>query len=410
MIQRILREGIRRIKATTERTGLYFPRKYILNKYLNSKKYLLTQDSVQSSHVFSKPKLNRLQKSVNLLTNGSVKPTGIPQDRIVYATPSITEQIPTINKIKDAVLLGKVVPFGFTSNMNLLIDTIDYNTRDGRVEKTFMKGTTYDDILSLYFEGYRKRKLKKGIDLDMACILSSRWTHYGHWMLEHALKLPLLEKYELATNEKPKLILERNAPQWKMDFLELAGYDMDRIYLWSGEVTRVNNLVLPTYPQPNYEGYLWIKNKVLGDDIEKLSDYRKIYVSRKNCSYRVIKNENELIPILLDYGFTIVVPEEFSVKEQAQIFSNAKIIIGPHGSGLANILYSDNASVIEIFGHHVPLAFYRLAIVMGHTYIPMYCKPVQDAKKIVSDKEIYVDPIEFSKVVGRVLSSYTKNN
>jgi capsular polysaccharide biosynthesis protein len=39
------------------------------------------------------------------------------------------------------------------------------------------------------------------------------------------------------------------------------------------------------------------------------------------------------------HGFEIITPGDMSVEEQIAAFRNAEIIVGPHGAGLANLVY-----------------------------------------------------------------------
>ena len=48
-------------------------------------------------------------------------------------------------------------------------------------------------------------------------------------------------------------------------------------------------------------------------------------------------------------GFKIINPQLYDIKEQIDIFSYADIVVGPHGSNLANIIFcKPGASVYEI--------------------------------------------------------------
>ncbi len=61
-------------------------------------------------------------------------------------------------------------------------------------------------------------------------------------------------------------------------------------------------------------------------------------------------NEDEILNLLKSYGFTVIVLESMSVLEQAALFSQAKIIISPHGSGLTNLVFCQpGTKVIELF-------------------------------------------------------------
>jgi capsular polysaccharide biosynthesis protein len=66
---------------------------------------------------------------------------------------------------------------------------------------------------------------------------------------------------------------------------------------------------------------------------------RKIYISRKNSDYRQLLNSTEIENILVKYGFEILCPEYLSFAAQVEIFSQAKIIIGQSGAGMANFIF-----------------------------------------------------------------------
>ena len=75
----------------------------------------------------------------------------------------------------------------------------------------------------------------------------------------------------------------------------------------------------------------------------------KIYIRREDASYRKILNESDLIDKLKKKGFEIINPQHFEILVQMKIFSNAKVIISPHGSNLTNIIFSQKGTrVIEI--------------------------------------------------------------
>ncbi|WP_088331555.1 glycosyltransferase family 61 protein [Lacimicrobium sp. SS2-24] len=71
------------------------------------------------------------------------------------------------------------------------------------------------------------------------------------------------------------------------------------------------------------------------------SRFKRIYISREDAKHRSVVNENELLQILNHYGFEIVVPGYYSLLEQVFIFSQAEIVVGAHGAGLTNIIFSD---------------------------------------------------------------------
>jgi len=75
-----------------------------------------------------------------------------------------------------------------------------------------------------------------------------------------------------------------------------------------------------------------------------------IYVSRRDTlDRRRLANEDKLVDRLSQLGFIEIYPGDYSLEEEMWIFSRAKIVIGPFGSGMANILFcSPGAKVIVL--------------------------------------------------------------
>jgi hypothetical protein len=66
----------------------------------------------------------------------------------------------------------------------------------------------------------------------------------------------------------------------------------------------------------------------------------RIYISRERCGHGKISNEEKLFHELALMGFEKVVPEDLSFDEQVATFQNAEWIIGAHGAGLTNVIFS----------------------------------------------------------------------
>ena len=64
---------------------------------------------------------------------------------------------------------------------------------------------------------------------------------------------------------------------------------------------------------------------------------------------RNITNNNEFTELLDKYKFTKVALEKLSLSEQIDLFKDSQIIIGVHGAGLTNIVFtSPESTIIEI--------------------------------------------------------------
>ena len=75
----------------------------------------------------------------------------------------------------------------------------------------------------------------------------------------------------------------------------------------------------------------------------------KIYIRREDTNYRKILNEADLISKLREKKFSIINPHHFEILEQMKIFSNAEVIITPHGSNMTNIIFCKKGTkILEI--------------------------------------------------------------
>ena len=78
---------------------------------------------------------------------------------------------------------------------------------------------------------------------------------------------------------------------------------------------------------------------------------RLIYISRQKAKDRRVKNEEELMRLLSLHGFKRYFLEDMSVRAQIKLFSEAKIVISPHGAGVVNMIYNIHPVLIELFPH-----------------------------------------------------------
>ena len=286
-----------------------------------------------------------------------------------------------LNLFYDAYVIGKD-PFAISSNGVIISDTIGTEKMQSRINKAV---GLYLFKTSL---GTKKSLIPSG-DIpffdNYLIILKSRWNHYGHWLPEHLFKLkPILDSNQFLKKEL-FFIVEKDFPGWKLEILEHLGFSKKNLIFWEGKPLHAKKLLVPSYPTPGYNEFIWLKKQIINLSDNNLKK-KKIYLTRKNAKKRRILNENELIKYLKLKGFEILSPENYSPLEQASIFSKAKVIIGPHGSAFTNIIYSENSTVVEIHNITYRLAFKRLSLIMGHKYLPYFVlRPTYQKKKFDDD-------------------------
>jgi capsular polysaccharide biosynthesis protein len=81
-------------------------------------------------------------------------------------------------------------------------------------------------------------------------------------------------------------------------------------------------------------------------------------------------NEDEIINVLDEFGFKWVTLESMSVIQQVALFTQAEVVIAPHGSGLTNILFCQpGTKVIELFApNYVYPCYWYLSNLVGLDY------------------------------------------
>ncbi|PHK92858.1 hypothetical protein CR162_21755 [Pseudoroseomonas rhizosphaerae] len=99
---------------------------------------------------------------------------------------------------------------------------------------------------------------------------------------------------------------------------------------------------------------------------------RRFSISRKNAQYRRILNEEKVNSVLQKFDYSIMQMEKIDFWGQVAHFAAAEKIIGLHGAGCANIVFTQNKPVfIEIFPKPLPsLQFLHSAIAKDCNYVP----------------------------------------
>jgi hypothetical protein len=95
----------------------------------------------------------------------------------------------------------------------------------------------------------------------------------------------------------------------------------------------------------------------------------RIYVSRRN-SRRALPDEERLESLLAAEGFTTLQLESLDWVDQIRAFRGARVVVGPHGAGLANLVFTPpGATLVELTnGAQYNRCFEWVCHVGGHGY------------------------------------------
>lgn len=204
----------------------------------------------------------------------------------------------------------------------------------------------------------------KKFNCEVAILTASNHQVYWHWLFEVLPRIAMLER----TKKIPEKFYLQNSYSFQRESLELLGgvpkeaiIDCEQVPLISASKLLVPCLqVIGSYPK-------WIcqflRDRFLPHAIKDESiEPTRIYISRENAQHRKVQNEPEIIEFLKSYGIVSVRLEELSFGEQLRLFYNAELVIGPHGSGLGNIVFcSKGTQVIELFPATTIDAFFKLS-------------------------------------------------
>ncbi len=192
------------------------------------------------------------------------------------------------------------------------------------------------------------------------------WQNYYHWLIQ---TVPAID-WSLQTDyhRNRTLVLWPLYP-WQEATLKLLGCeDADRLTL---DISDAHN-----FPSAEFSDFLGAGMPDMVS-LSAMATFRRlsgrvpwtrdaaevIYVARTDSRNRVMENEAELIALLERRGVRIVVPGALSFEEQIATFRAARLVIGPHGPGLSNIVFCQaGACVYEMLPRHYPNVVYnRLA-------------------------------------------------
>ncbi len=199
------------------------------------------------------------------------------------------------------------------------------------------------------------RQIKTGIHLT-----KDHSMNYFHWLVECLPKLSLISD------------LSADIPLLVDDFLPQQFYDaLDYLNTQKREIIRIGrdhsykvkelyypsrlSIIHDNYGTPVYdkdviysaEGIHFVRESILtATNNSGLEPSRKIFISRKNSSYRQLLNSVEVENLLVSRGFEIVFPENLSFLSQIRIFSQAKMIIGQSGAGMTNFIFAPKTAKI----------------------------------------------------------------
>ncbi|HZP19211.1 MAG TPA: glycosyltransferase family 61 protein [Bauldia sp.] len=210
--------------------------------------------------------------------------------------------------------------------------------------------------------------------VEKAIVLHSRYEgSYYHFLFDVVPKLEIIDRAGIAP-AVPVIVTEDLAA--KKFFVEATqlGLFGPRPVIVQGkkEIIAARELYV-VRPDAYTERQLSFPAKRLGG----IADPRgrdRLYISRSGVpgTSRQIVNEGDLVARLRELGFSLVDPGRYPLADQMARFARSSIVVGPHGAGLANILFRYGApmALVEMinpakkYHHH----FFQISAHSGYFY------------------------------------------
>jgi capsular polysaccharide biosynthesis protein len=190
-----------------------------------------------------------------------------------------------------------------------------------------------------------------------------------------------VEFWEQQNGEKPLLLLGEEVNDRQVRSLELLGFSQDQFVQLGKEGAYIERLVIPSFANAPYlpmpAAMKWLRGHMLAGfplEASPSSASPYLYVTRRKASRRRVLNEDEVLRIMEPLGFEVVEAENIpTLDEEIALFRGAKVIAGPLGAGLVNMIFAESAVIFELMGPegYQNHAYYGLASSLGfpHAYL-----------------------------------------
>jgi len=221
---------------------------------------------------------------------------------------------------------------------------------------------------------------------DMVAPLFPYYINYYHWMIKTLPKVRYINNYSNKIGENIKFMLPQCGPDWMDETLNLLNVPEEDIIYPNDSLYKVKNLIAPSWVALSVDDFRWLKETMLEPCRPDDQQSTNILISREDATDRHIINQDEVANVLKKYGFEKVVLSEISVKESIHLFNQADMIVGAHGAGFADIVFAEDASVIELHGSRYTSTYKNISQRLGLDYTRIQCDPVFGDLMVDTDK------------------------
>jgi hypothetical protein len=243
----------------------------------------------------------------------------------------------------------------------------------------------------------------KKINATIAVLATHSGRGFYHWMFDVLPRFHLLQMAGIELSNIDYFYTNECIASYHFETLLRIGIPHSKIISCSPSThIQARDLIVPSHAGSVSAVPDWVcaflREKFLDSPQNaRPKDFKsKIYVTRLKNTHRKVLEEKNLVEELIRNGFSIIDPEDHDIKTQAEIFSRAELIVAPHGSGLANIVFCQPGTrVVEIFcPRAISLMYWSIANSLNLKYEAYFSQgdfPVQGEDPHDNAADIIID-------------------
>lgn len=218
--------------------------------------------------------------------------------------------------------------------------------------------------------GFEKMREPERLDGETAVVAVNLGAGYCHWLLEELPRLLMIER-----GAADNVVLHAAAESAREALRARGGTErvvaVRRAAHWAAGPLLVPSLVdAPGAPTRSTVERLraFVAERGVGRGLAGLGE--RLYLTREKARRRRVANEAELWAELQPRGFVKVALEDLSWAEQIAALRAARVVVAPHGAGLANLVFCEPGTrVVELVNRaYFNPVFWRLATLRGLDY------------------------------------------
>lgn len=247
-------------------------------------------------------------------------------------------------------------------------------------------------------------------------LLGGQRSGYWHWWIDILPRVWLFDTHGPRRDASP-LAMPPPPFAFQRESLDLLGLT-PRLELLAPGLSRFDSVTFTRglsgggsrYPSRALGDYArWLRDRLRRAPTTRDPRGRRLFVSRGSAASRRVVNEAAIEPVLAEHGFEIVDCARLSIAEQFEMFSQASAVVGPHGAGLTNLLFSEpGTEVVEIFAAPAAQGVSNYRVLASHLELP-YSRLLATAVPNKPHRgphyyDLEVDP----RLLGRVLGASPK--